>query len=135
MKAPLPVLAMALTASVLAGSPDKPKIPRSEITAMEKSFDQRLSGLWSEPFLVLGSTRGFYLDQFGAVFTAEMNLVNGPNVNPFMQTIPRALIEAHRKKKLERIPALKQAMRQMLTAAAASLDGVPDNEQIVVEVT
>lgn len=135
MKPWLPVVAVALTASVLAGSPEKPKVSRSEIAAMEKSFDQRLSQLWNEPFLLLGPTRGFYLDQFGAVFTTEMNLVNGPNINPFMQTISKAQIEAHRKKKLERVPALKQAMRKMLTSAAASLDGVPDNQQIVVEVT
>lgn len=135
MRPALPVLAAALAVCAVAGSPEKPKVPRSEVVAMEKSFDQKLAGLWSEPFLLLGTTRGVYLDQFGVVFTAEMNLVNGPNINPFMQTISKARIEAHRKEKLQRIPALKQAMRKMLTDAAASLDGMPDSDQIVVEVT
>jgi hypothetical protein len=38
-------------------------------------------------------------------------------------------------KKLERLPVLRQSMRDMLLAAASSLDEVPANEQIVVGVS
>ncbi|HLJ18307.1 MAG TPA: hypothetical protein VKV15_27700 [Bryobacteraceae bacterium] len=135
MKARLLILTSVLAAAVFAASPEKPRVGRAQIDAMEKNFDQRLSRLWNEPFLLLGTTRGFYLDGFGAVFSAEINLVNGPNITPFQPVISKAQVEQHKKKKLERVPALKEAMRQMLTASAASLDGVPADEQIVVEVT
>lgn len=126
---------LAFGALLWAGSPDAPKVSRKSVVAMERSFDQKLISLWPEPFLLLGTARGFYLDGFGAVFSAEMNLVTGPNVTPFHPEMSKAEIEQHRKKKLERLPVLRQAMRQMLKDAASSLDGVPPAEQIVVEVT
>ncbi|MEO7145417.1 MAG: hypothetical protein ABI165_18125 [Bryobacteraceae bacterium] len=139
------VLAAVLAAALFAASPEKfapktlapkTKVGRASIAAMEQSFNQRLARLWAdEPFLLLGTTRGFYLEGFGSVFSAEVNLATGPNITPFRPTIAKADIERHRKKKIERLPALKQAMRDMLTASAASLDAVPVNEQIVVEVT
>jgi hypothetical protein len=131
-----PLVSLLALAGVLsAGSPDAPKVSRKSVAAMEKSFDQKLVTLWPEPFLLLGTARGFYLDGFGAIFSAEMNLVTGPNVTPFHPEMSKLEIEQHRKKKLERLPVLRQAMKQMLTDAAASLDSVPVTEQIVVEVT
>ena len=48
---------------------------------MEKSLDNRIARLWQDnPFVLLGPTRGVYLDGYGAVFTAEVNLVAGPGV-------------------------------------------------------
>jgi hypothetical protein len=40
-----------------------------------------------------------------------------------------------RERKLARVPRLKQAMRDMLVASAASLDTVPRDERIVIGVT
>ena len=47
---------------------------------MEKSLDERISKLWDDnPYLLLGTTRGVYLEGYGAVFTAEVNLVVEPD--------------------------------------------------------
>ena len=56
-------------------------MPRTTLAAAEKSLDDRIAGLWGDnPLIVLGPTRGVYLEGYGAVFTAEVNLVAGPQI-------------------------------------------------------
>jgi len=123
-----PLILFALTATLLAG----PGFKRAGLVAMEKSFDQRIKQLADDPYILVGFTRGVYLEGYGAVFTAEVNLANGPRPGPFQPIIPKEAIAKIRKQKLERLPALRQSMREMLMAAASSLDEVPAKEQIVV---
>jgi hypothetical protein len=103
---------------------------------MEKSFDRRLEG-WSvdEPVMLLGTTRGVYLEGYGAVFTAEMNLLPGATMSPFQPTIKKEQVVRVHQKKLSRLPQLRQQMTEMLVASAQSLDTVPLDERIVVGVT
>jgi len=86
------------------------------------------------PFTLLGSTRGLYLEGYGAVFTAEMNLVPGLSLSPFRQTISPEEIARVRARKLEQLPVLRKTMQAMLLSAAASLDDVPKDERIVLGV-
>ncbi len=77
----IPVLAqqrkLGLPARVMAV--DSPRVSRSLIVSMEKRLDDRITRLWEDnPLSVLGSTRGIYLDGYGAVFTVEVN----PAVQP-----------------------------------------------------
>jgi hypothetical protein len=101
------------------------------MAAMEKSFDGKVTRLWDDnPFVLLGSTRGVYLDSVGAIFTAEINLATGPTM--FGQgELSKEQIARHRQKKLSRLPVIRDAARQMMMSAAASLDGVGADEQIV----
>jgi hypothetical protein len=99
---------------------------------MEKSLDGRISKLWQDnPFLLLGTTRGVYLDGYGAVFTAEVNLVANP-VSLMQVSLSKDDIARHRQKKLERIPLLMKALREALVSTAASLDTVPPEESITI---
>src|SRR5207249_9673892 len=91
--------------------------------------------LADDPYILVGLTRGVYLEGYGAVFTAEVSLANGPAISPFRPTLTKDDIAKIRAKKLERFPALRQCMRDMLLAAAASLDEVPSGEQVVVGVS
>jgi hypothetical protein len=111
-----------------------PRVTRPMLVAMEKSLDSRVTRLSQEnPFLLLGPTRGIYLDGYGAVFTAEINLVSSPAAMlMFRPQMTKEEIEQHRQKKLSRLPQLKEALRQALIDSAASLDTVPGEEQIVV---
>ena len=117
-----------------AGTNDSPRVTRPMLVAMEKSLDSRVSRLSQDnPFVLLGPTRGIYLDGYGAVFTAEINLVSAPAaMMMFRPQMTKEEIAQHRLKKLERLPQLKQAMRQALIDSASSLDTVPAQEQIVV---
>lgn len=129
-------LLAACIAGALAAGPEKPKVGRASIAAMEASFDKKLAKLWTDdPFLLLGMTRGVYLDGFGAVFTAEVNLVTGPTITPFRPQISKEDILRHHQRKIERLPILRKAMRSMLMDSAASLDNVAADEQIVLGVT
>lgn len=128
-------ITFALAATIWAASTEKPHIKRAAIVAMEKSFDQRITRLADDPYLLVGFTRGVYLEGYGAVFTAEVSLANGPSLSPFRPNITKEDIARIRAKKQERLPVLRQSMRDMLLAAAASLDEVPPSEQIVVGVS
>ena len=127
---------VALAVGLWAASTEKPRFKRAALTAMEVSFDQRLKTLSDDPYLLVGPTRGVYLEGYGAVFTSEVSLSNALSPNPFRPAITKDDIARIRAKKLERLPALRQCMRDMLLAAsAASLDEVPAGEQIVVGVS
>lgn len=112
----------------------RPRVKRASMEAVEKAFDQRVGTLSDDPFLLLGPTRGIYLEGYGAVFTAEVNLVSGPTLNPFQPTIAPAQVEQVRAKKLERLPVLKDRMRDLLLASASQLGDVPPQEQLVLGV-
>jgi hypothetical protein len=109
-----------------------PRVSRATLTAMEKSLDGRISKLWQDnPFLLLGATRGVYLDGYGAVFTAEINLVANP-ISLMQANLTKEDIAKHRQRKLERIPILKKALMDALVSTAASLDTVPPEESITI---
>ncbi|MBK9168520.1 MAG: hypothetical protein IPM24_13770 [Bryobacterales bacterium] len=125
-------VAILLCLSVISAQPAK--VRRSSVAAMEKSFDQSLLRLGDNPFTLVGNTRGLHLAGYGAVFTAEVNLIMGPTLSPFRQTIsPEDIVRLH-ERKIERLPHLRRTMREMLLSAAASLDDVPATERIVLGV-
>jgi hypothetical protein len=110
-------------------------VKRAALEAMQRLCDQRLVRLVEDPLLLLGNTHAVYLDGYGAVFTAEVNLFLGPTISPFRQSISEADIARVRQKKLERLPALRQCMREVMMESAASLDEVPADEKIALNVT
>jgi len=125
------LLGVAAREPAVAAS-DTPRVSRSMLVASEKSLDNRFLGLWDDPFLLLGPTRGIYLEGYGAVLTAEINLVVGPPLLLVRAEPGKEEIARHRKKKLERLPELMRAARQALMDTAASLDTLPGQEQVVV---
>jgi hypothetical protein len=128
-------LLVALLGASLLGAADHPRIARATFVTVEKAFDSRLERPIENPFNLLGGTRGIYIDGFGAVFTAELNLVSGPTLSPFRPEISKQEIAALKQRKLERIPYLRQIMREMMVNFANALDMVPANEQIVLAVS
>jgi len=119
-------VALGLTAATA------PRVSRGTLAAMEKSLDQRISKLWDDnPYLLLGTTRGVYLEGYGAVFTAEVNLMSNPS-SLMHATLSKDEIANYHKKKLERVPLLKKALREALVSMASSLDTVPPEEQVIV---
>jgi hypothetical protein len=130
------VLAALLVAALPAMPAEKPAPTRAALAALETSFDGRVARLGQEePFDLLGNTRGIYLEGFGVVFTTELSPIVTPGVSPFRPSIPKEMVEKIHQKKLERIPLLKQAMREMLVSAAAALEALPAGEQVAVGVT
>src|ERR1700678_832504 len=109
------LLAVAAITYVPASAANaSPRVTRPMLVAMEKSLDSRVTRLSQDnPFVLLGPTRGIYLDGYGAVFTAEINLVSMPAaMMMFRPELTKEEIEQHRQKKLARLPQLKEALRQ-----------------------
>lgn len=130
------LMALLLAVVLPATQPTRVKIARGSLTTMESSFDVRLTKLsQDDPFDLLGNTRGVYLEGYGAVFTTELNLIVTPSITPFRPSISKADADKVHQRKLQKLPVLKRAMREMLIASAAALDKLPADEQLVLAVT
>jgi hypothetical protein len=128
------LVALALAAASAVQPP--PAMRRATLVAMEKIFDgslERTGG--DDPLMVLGGTCGIYLEGYGAVFTAQVNLITSPGLSPFRLSMSPEDVARIHLRKLRHVPLLKQAMREMLLHSARTLDTVPLTEQIVVGVS
>lgn len=119
--------------SKMAAAGDAPRVTRPMLIEAEKVLDPRVSRSGTDsPFLLLGSTRGVYLENYGAVFTAEINLVSVPAAMVMFRPIStKEEISAHRQKRVARLPELRRALRDALADAAASLTALPPDDQVV----
>ena len=117
-------------------APARVQVPLSSLTELEHRFNTKLATLGgvNDPIDMLGTTRGLYLEGYGAVFTTEMSLLLTPGISPFKQTITeQEKVQVHQRK-TERLPKLKQAMQEFLRTAAMHLTQMPDNQEFVVAV-
>lgn len=131
------ILALMLPAALLiaAASVESP-LTREMIMPIEKRIDQRMETLFDEPFLLLGFCRGFYLEKYGVVFSAELQLLSTPGAGTFGFTTPtKELAASIRKRKLERLPILRDAMKTMLVQAANNIEKLPPEEKVVIGVS
>jgi hypothetical protein len=113
-----------------------PRVTRAALASVEKAFDGRFARAYTiDAFDLLGTTRGVYLDGYGAVFSSELNLIVSPNINPFHQAFTKAEIARVHDRKVRQLPVLRDKMREMLVASAASLENLPPGEQVVLAIS
>jgi hypothetical protein len=131
------LIACLVLCALPAGSmADKPKVSRVMIEAMEKSIDAKLQTLFApESAEVVGVTQGAYINGYGAVFMSEVNLAPAPGITPFHPTVKPDEVKRTHDRKLQRIAALRNSMRDMLVDTAASLDSVPSDEQVALSIS
>jgi hypothetical protein len=128
----VPVFLLLVAAGWAAA--DSPRVGRPMIRSLEKSLDERLGRLWPDnPVAVVGATRGVYLDGIGAVFTAELNTASEGISLMHTSLTPKEKETIHRQK-IDRVPQLKKVLEQALVETAGSLDPVPLDEQVVIQV-
>jgi hypothetical protein len=106
------------------------------IGELEKGFDNRLVSMAdpNEPVEVMGDTRGLQLPDFGLVFTADVSLVRTPSINPFQKEIPKSVQDRVHQRRVERLPILKAAMKEMLRNMAVAGAALPPTQQLVLAV-
>jgi len=127
------LLLLALPLSSLA---DKPLVSRPAIQSAEKNFEARIGKLWpDDPVAFWVYPQGMYINGFGAVFSAQVNLAQGTAISPFHPSVTKEEVERIHHKKIERMIQFRQAMEDVLLSSAASLDTVPADEQIVLGVS
>lgn len=114
---------------------DKQTVDRNLLGNLERGCNKRIETLFDDPYMLLGLTRGLYLEGYGVVLSAEVNLAITPGATPFRMAMTDDEKAALRKKKLDRLPGLKQAMRDVLVTSAKSLEPMPTGEQVVVAIT
>jgi len=120
----------------LPGAADGPKVNRGMIEAMQRSLDNKLSGLWpQDPAEVIGLSQGTYIQGYGAIFLGEVNLAPAAGISPFHPTVSADEVRRTHEKKVQRIAAFRSAMRVMLVDSARSLDSLPADEQVAVSLS
>jgi hypothetical protein len=125
-------LLLLLVVVISLSAASAPRVSRPLLQSTEKSLDDRIRKLWDDnPYLLLGNTRGVYLESYGAVFTAEIDLVVNPTSLMHANVNKDEIVKFHQKK-LERIVPLKKALVNALVACASTLDTVPPEEQITI---
>ena len=110
-------------------------ISKASLLGVEASINDRLRSGINDPYDLLGTARGTYLEGYGAVFTFEVNvvLIAPPNLGPFLPKITEKDIASLHERKLQKIVLLKGAMRELMVNASRSLTGLPPDERIVME--
>lgn len=125
--------AFLLTVAIFAAN-TQPRITRTHLSYMEKAADHKVIALDDEePGFLLGPTRGVYLEDYGAVFSTEVDLVPAAAPNPFRPATPN--VQKLKAKKQNRLLILKQRMIEVLIASATPLDGVPLDKKVALAVT
>ena len=108
---------------------------RTELRDAEQRLDVSIQQRWVEdPQVLIGGSRAFYIDGFGVVITAEINLVTGARISPFNQTMSPEVITRHHSRKLERLPQLKDLLSTTLQQAKGWFPQLRDDEHIALGV-
>jgi hypothetical protein len=128
------VALLALCALPFGSMADGPKVNRGMIEGMERSLDHKLSVLWpQDPMEVIGLSQGTYIQGYGAIFLSEVNLApTSAGASPFNPTVTADQVRRTHDKKVQRMAAIRSAIRAMLVDSARSLDSVPADEQVAV---
>jgi hypothetical protein len=128
------MLIIALAVWSAAGA--RARVDREALANLERSFDARIESYSpNDPFHLLGTTRGVYLEDYGVVFTTEVNLVAAAVRSPFRPEYTPEQLAQLRQKKLLRVDDLKKLMRSMMVDSATSLKPVPAEQRIAVGVS
>jgi len=111
---------------------ERPRVARQTISELEKHFDSELLRVGgADPIDMLGLTRGLYLSDYGAVFTAEVSLIVTPSVSPFRLVMSDADKAKVHQRKLEHLPLLEKAMREMVLNTAMTVGAAGERVNVV----
>jgi hypothetical protein len=128
-QAPLKVAVVSSAPAAASGS------LRQAIADAEKRLDTKLDQVGGKDRVyILGLTRGLYLEGYGAVFTAELDLIESPRPNPFRQQIGAQEAGAVRQRKLQNLALLRKSLRDLWADAAVLLAPISDTDQVVLAV-
>ncbi len=109
------------------------RVPRRQILSVEAAINAKFRTNFSDPYELLGDARGTYLDNYGALFTMELQLINVAAPNPFKPTVSPAEIQTIHDHKLKKLTDLRQAMYSLMAGASTTLDSLPPDQHISME--
>ncbi len=125
------ILLIFTAALCLAAS--EPKVSRTSLMEIENRLNDTFRTTTQDPYDLLGTARGTYVDGYGVVVTFEVNLIYTQGVSPFRPAITAEEKTRLHERKLKKLEVLKEQMRQQMLTAGNSLGSLPGNEKISME--
>ncbi len=132
------IVALALLAAAAFGGeiPARTTALGKQVAAMEKAVDKHFRSISIVPAIAMvGTARGAYLADYGAVFSVEINLVPVANVSPFRSAYTEEEKRQLNIRKRQRMEDLERMMREVLTREGAGLTEVGAEEQVALAVS
>lgn len=135
MKARVAAGALLVALATLCMAATESRVSRASILAVERSINDKFRSSVTDPYDLLGTARGTYLEGYGTLFTIELDLVNASPLafGPFKATMSPEEISATRDRKLKKVPVLKDTLRNLMANAGTTLEGLPGDEHIAME--
>jgi hypothetical protein len=130
-----PVQTPPVQTPAAAPAPAPPPFDRVAVGTLEMGFEQRLGSLdVNDSFQVQGACTGVYVNGFGMVFTMPVVLAATPVANPFRGALTSQEKAGVHKRKLEHLPLLKKAMKEMLVTAFNGLPKLLPTDKVALGV-
>jgi hypothetical protein len=108
-------------------------VSMKSIQAVEDNLNNVFRVNTPDPYNLLGTARGTYIEGYGTLFTVEMQLIYVTPPNPFQPVIsPQELASIH-DRKLKKLPLLRQVMQNQLVNASKTMDGLPLSQHVAME--
>jgi hypothetical protein len=124
---------LLIAVATLCFASTESRVSRATILRVEETINDKFHVNAADPYDLLGTARGTYLEGYGALFTVELQLVNVQPANPFRARMSEQEIESIRERKVKKIPVMKEAMRNLMVDAVTTLEGLPPNERVAME--
>jgi hypothetical protein len=128
-------LALVLALASICFAAAEPVISLRALREVEASINDRMRSSVTDPYDLLGTARGSYVEGHGAVFTFEVNLVylSPLAFSPFKPgATPEDIAQIH-DRKARKAETLKETMRDLAMNASRTLTQLPDNENVTME--
>lgn len=128
---------LALLGAVFAVAGLAASVNRGSVTNVAERLDNRLATLLpaDDPVSPIGLTQGAYIPGYGVVFMSTLNLAPMAGISPFHPAVTKDEVMRIHKKKVDRMPALRKALQDMLVNVASTLDTVPADEQVAIAIS
>lgn len=127
----LPLLAVVGLGGAVAGG----ALTRAKLRSAELAGNTRFQTMLNDdPASLLGDTRAIYLQGYGLVLSAEIDVAPRYTPNPFRPAFTKEEIARIHQIKRDRLIALREQMRKMLITYAGEFD-LPASENIALAIT
>ena len=121
----------APAAGSIVKAASRPALSRQALKASEDGFNAKLGTFNpTDPVYMLGATRGVYLQGYGVVFSAEMDLVQSPTITPFQRTIEPPQVDSIYARKQKQLPLIRKAMLELTCSRKKALTVIPLGHQV-----
>ncbi len=123
------IATFALGAAAAAELPETRADSRDGLRSAERAIAGRFDG---SPMRIIGRVRGGRLEDFGAVFLFEVNVVPMANISPFRPAYSEEELRDLNERKKAGVEQLEKTGLALLVEAAGRLEAIPPDEQVAL---